>query len=335
MTKAIWIIVLLRFLGLEPSNYAMYDWQQRTIGQDNPEPRITNLVYDNHRNKVLMIGGYGVDPYNDMYHYDNNLDQWVRLPDFPPAIAPVVFPAVVFSQKTNQVIMHGGTPIYPSASIPSPYTWIMEPDAGWVWSTEKSSYDTASVSHAYAYDPFRQRMVIFGGLKGHGVFHSDEVWEFDPWEQEWSAGLTPPPLYGPRRHMSAAFDPVRGGIVLYGGLDSDRKGRGDTWLYTGSQWVVIDLGLSGPPARFGSAMAYDYKRGYMVMFGGSSTKGFTYQDTWFLKDTGWELFDSAVNMPAVFAPSMCPGPGANGVILFGGTRGLLNYSDKTYILRGQ
>src|SRR5438876_349204 len=63
-----------------------------------------------------------------------------------------------------------------------------------------------------------------------------------------------PPSPGPRDKASTAYDGARGRVVLFGGLDGDYLG--DTWMWDGTAWTKATP-KHEPPARGGSAMAYD------------------------------------------------------------------------------
>jgi len=73
-----------------------------------------------------------------------------------------------------------------------------------------------------------------------------------------------------------AYDQARGVTVLFGGYYYDssiwcdwepcntHQYYSDTWEWDGSQWT--ERPVTGPPPRFGHAMAYDSTRQVIVLF---------------------------------------------------------------------
>ena len=70
-----------------------------------------------------------------------------------------------------------------------------------------------------------------------------------------------------------AYDMARARVVLFGGSLVGGGPTGgasmDTWEWTGVSWIHRPVGIA-PPARFGHAMAYDWARGRVVVFGGNT-----------------------------------------------------------------
>jgi hypothetical protein len=95
-----------------------------------------------------------------------------------------------------------------------------------------------------------------------------------------------------RRAISAvAYDSARHRLVLFGGI-SDWIGSSfyyerDTWEWDGNDWIQMKPQTS-PPARAGHMMAYDEKRGVVVMFGGEDKSGsYMFNDTWIWDGKNW------------------------------------------------
>lgn len=120
------------------------------------------------------------------------------------------------------------------------------------------------------------------------------------------------PVHAPSRRSSsgAAFDELRGRVVLFGGYDVVTPGLGDLWEWDGQDWLQRTP-TGGPSARWGQAMVYDSKRRHVVLFGGFQ-QGFGYRaDTWTWNGTSWTLR----------APAAAPSARANHGMVFDRTRG--------------
>jgi hypothetical protein len=82
------------------------------------------------------------------------------------------------------------------------------------------------------------------------------------WIQQ-SPSSTPPTRFG----HSMEWDGQK--VVLFGGLSESPGNLNDTWTWDGSQWTLQSPPIS-PLARHFQAMAYDFGRNQVVMFGGVS-----------------------------------------------------------------
>jgi hypothetical protein len=105
--------------------------------------------------------------------------------------------------------------------------------------------------------------------------------------------------------------------VLFGGAN----GFGDTWTWDGASWLQV--ASTGPPARYGHAMAYDSAHGKTVLFGGNAgTAGNpTYLgDTWTWDGASWTQVAST-GPPARYNAAMAYDSARGKTVLFGGNAG--------------
>jgi hypothetical protein len=81
------------------------------------------------------------------------------------------------------------------------------------------------------------------------------------------SALGPSARYG----HAMAYDSARDQVILFGGAWTDPNGfvnfLNDTWRWDGSSWTKVTPPVSPAPRAF-HAMAYDSKRGRIVLFGG-------------------------------------------------------------------
>ncbi len=123
-------------------------------------------------------------------------------------------------------------------------------------------------------------------------------------------------------HNSMAYDSARSVTVLFGGYDGATVSS-ETWEYNGSAWNNVSPGgtpgVNFPEPRYFHAMAYDSRRGVVVLFGGHNTS-FSYGDTWEWNGTGWtEKAAGAVPKPNPRVNHAMVYDSARGVcVLFGG-----------------
>lgn len=120
---------------------------------------------------------------------------------------------------------------------------------------------------------------------------------FGQWSNLTSSSGAPP---SPRADYGMAYDPLLGGVVLYGGVTSAESPLGDTWEFTAAGWHNLTPSLSpAPPARWGAGMVYDPALHALLLFGGHFATGAlnTLNDTWEFTGAGWTELHPAVSPP--------------------------------------
>ena len=130
-------------------------------------------------------------------------------------------------------------------------------------------------SHAMAYDPVRQQVVIFGGYNGNSL---GDTWVFDGsnWIRRFPA-TSPVDRWAARM----VWDGARNELVLFGGTRSTGR-LNDTWTWNGTTWTQKSPTTS-PAPRENFCMAYDAARQRVVLFGGANGG----QETWLWNGTDW------------------------------------------------
>lgn len=79
-----------------------------------------------------------------------------------------------------------------------------------------------------------------------------------------------------RKQPFFAFDPLLGGVILYGGTSGGIPAREDLWLFSGGSWSQLRLGLNPSWAGYGGC-AYDPQIDALVLFVGEANFGWTSQ----------------------------------------------------------
>lgn len=151
-----------------------------------------------------------------------------------------------------------------------------------------------------------------------GRAHGD-TWEFDG--SAWSKVATSGPAA--RQAHAMVFDSKRNRSVLFGGMGSSAApGQrppllGDTWELDGKSWKRI--AIDGPSARNSPGVAYDSRRGRVILFGGSDSTGFK-GDTWAYDGTAWTKLAETGPEPRVMG-YVAYDKKRDRVVLFGGRKG--------------
>ncbi|MBI4871485.1 MAG: hypothetical protein HY814_07955, partial [Candidatus Riflebacteria bacterium] len=126
-----------------------------------------------------------------------------------------------------------------------------------------------------------------------------------------------------RRSTATAFDRARGATVLYGGQYDccfPVHGLADTWTFDGVRWQQV--AVPSPPGRLRHAMAYDFARRRVVLFGGMADTSSRYlDDTWEWDGTVWDQRAPATSPPTLFDAAMAYDAAQGRTLLFGGSSG--------------
>lgn len=171
-------------------------------------------------------------------------------------------------------------------------------------------------SSALAYDPTRQRIVLFGGRDNNLPKTYADTWEWDG--TNWTL-MSPATAPSAREDHALAFDGSR--VVLFGG-----SGNADTWLWDGSVWTTASP-ATVPSARDKCSMLYDPNRGKAILFGGWDYSIGPLSDTWEWDGTTWTQLSPATQPPARDQAALAYDNTRNAVVLFGGYN---NFSNATF-----
>ncbi|MGE3174590.1 MAG: kelch repeat-containing protein [Planctomycetota bacterium] len=157
-------------------------------------------------------------------------------------------------------------------------SWRGNPGPGIEWRQLPALPLNASTVGNLTYDIARDRVIALLSQPDETV-----TYEFDnvTWTRV-NTATRPPSLRG----AAFAFDLVRGRAVLFGGRNtSTLQELDETWEYDGVDWTLRRPATS-PSPRSGAAMAFDLRRGQMLMFGGRSGVSIL-GDTWSYDGSSW------------------------------------------------
>ena len=99
---------------------------------------------------------------------------------------------------------------------------------------------------------------------------------------------------GGHRELRREHGFAGGTIVLFGGLDSNSNLLSDTWTWKGTAWM--QLGVTGPSARYGAALAAE--RRARAVFGGADYTTGSHSDAWTWNGTTWNQLSVGKGDPA-------------------------------------
>ncbi len=111
---------------------------------------------------------------------------------------------------------------------------------------------------------------------------------------------------------SMSWDETRGRAVAFGGMG----GLNNTIEWDGSGWTVT--ATTGPSPRSDSAMAYDARRGVVVLYGGANQIRSSLSDTWEWNGVAWTNRTPSADPGPRHGHSLAYHAGRQRVMLFGG-----------------
>jgi hypothetical protein len=187
-----------------------------------------------------------------------------------------------------------------------------------------SPLEMPATGGAMVYDPENHGVVLFGGTIG-GV-SSGETWLWDG--KTWTRlAVQGPPA---RSAQMVTYDSARHQLVMFGGSGPAGAGQAllhqDTWTWDGTRWQEQHP-AHRPNPRMRAAIAFDERRGVVVMFGGEGEGTTTYNATWTWDGTDWTLQDPPTSPPGRHFATMAFDAARGDTVLFGGSMAGARFND--------
>jgi hypothetical protein len=289
---------------------------------DDESPGVRNahvLAYDG-RVALLVGGASDREVLGDTWGWDGR--GWQRM--MGPGPSPRTFAAAAGDGVSRVFLFGGSRVLFGDDSVAANRdaaqrlladTWTWD---GARWTEVTGVQPPARAEAAAAWDPKRQRLVLFGGytwVAGKRERLGD-TWEFDG--RAWARFATTGP--SPRSGAGMAFDPELAQVVLFGGSGA----TGDTWIWHGTGWSEVPA-PTPPPGRFNPAMAGP-ATGNVLRFGGWDGQNRT-ADTWRLRGGLWSPVKTAEAPPARNHAAMTHDTKRGCFVLVGGHDGLNVFGD--------
>lgn len=170
-----------------------------------------------------------------------------------------------------------------------------------------------------AWHPAAGGIVMYGGLQSGPSLSLNDTWLWNgaTWNQL-APATTPPARWGHRM----VYDSRRARIVTFGGRSPTiTANANDTWEFDGQNWQQV-FPTTSPSARAFYGMAYDERRGQVVMYGvQSGLVAAGGSQTWLYNGSTWTQATPATVPPGLEQPAMAYDKGRGVVVMFGGFNG--------------
>lgn len=209
---------------------------------------------------------------------------------------------MVYAQNLDVIVLFGGQNcVNSSCMVSNNETWFFDPskpnNLKWQPCGCPGERPIARTSEALGYHFDAEYVLLFGGVAGNQGRQND-TWELvgesvltAAWERQ-----VPPTDPDPRGSAELAFlnttDPLGHQMVMFGGQKETLAPTDETYLWTGTDWDLLENLPTNPGARFGHRVEYNDSIQKIVMFAGTGAGGLK-NDTWFWDGTDWEECDTA------------------------------------------
>lgn len=279
--------VTLLFGGFDPQGGPLGDaWSWNGIewvllSEIGPSPRgMAPLAFDIERRRVLLFGGsYCVGSYcegfGDTWSWDGQA--WTQLTGNGPQ--PRAMHATAYDSSRRNLVCYGG-------ASAAGFNYGMLRDETWGlslngWSKLREQSESRTDAKIVSTSPIG-RPLMYGGAESSGSGSRPSAlleWDGNRWNKIIGGDLPG------RTNHAMSFDPVRGVVVVFGGITAGFV-TNETWEWDGSSWSLRST--KGPDPRPNAALTYDSKRDITVLFGGGAG-AVVYGDTWEWDGTSWTL----------------------------------------------
>lgn len=275
-----------------------------------------SLAYDSASGDLVLFGGKGVNGTvrNDTWTLANQTWTNTTKPSAPPAM---MGGSMVYLPSNDSMLLFGGLTIpYLSSYAPVNGTWQL---SGGVWSRlHPAAIPKGRWAADLAFIPTSGYALLFGGEAGTagsaGTLLNDS-WTYE--NGDWRVLGTNSSL-PPSGQSAMAFDSADNETVLLSaGYIGDSSLVDATWIYNAGVWTHL-LTIGNVSGRSDSAITYDSKDGYVLLYGGESAAGSWLNDTWSFLGGRWTQLAPLHNPGRVFSPSMAYDSKDGYVVLFSG-----------------
>lgn len=247
--------------------------------------------------------------------------QWIN---FPAATSPSARAGGDLVSTQNGALLFGGQTSNSTSSYLDE-TWVFDRNL-LTWNQPTLSVSPPRrASFDMAYDPARDRVVLFGGW--NGGLYLDDTWEWDG--TQWTQ-MTPTTVPEERDWHGMAYDPNTQRVIMFGGHNLNRwpagpNTVGDMWSWDGTDWTQLNP-ANLPFMRFGHEMTLDTNRNRIVMWGGTSRQSSAvgavqHFETWEWDGNDWTQI-TTTNQPSANAfTGMAYDPRRERMVVYGGIVG--------------
>ena len=269
------------------------------------------MVYDASTTHTILFDGGTKLPYELSDTWDWNGQVWTQL--FPQHVPPARYGYVmVYDSARQRIVMFGGRTANNTKDLND--TWVFK-NGDWTQIDTPNS-PGGRVLAGGAYDPLRDRVVVFGGAtisadeKTTTPYH--DTWEFDgtTWTKVLSDG---PTVDKPLMTWDAARH-----VVFLLAVDSKIATHQYTYDPAAPAWNE-KTGIGLPTCVNEGAIVFQERNNTVYFTGGSCSGVTSIEDNLEWDGEKWNVVTVKVNVGRLFGPAMTYDASRQQVVLFGGS----------------
>lgn len=252
-------------------------WVQPAPSGTSPGGRcFHSVVYDYpHRRAIVFGGDNSGSMTNEVYSLDLSGDgngSWTKLsPTGTPPVERAMHTAI-YDVTNQRMIVFGG--LYNGGHLDDVIALDLSDGGDGSWSdlSPTGTPPSGRYSHSAAYDPYRQRMLVFGGTSGtlsNAVYELSLEQGVETWSEVSPSGQGPTARMG----ADAIYDPVDRIFAVFGGLGENTSYFGELWGVNFSdnssgEWMEFTGGYGPVENAAYSSVAYNLGKHQALVFGG-------------------------------------------------------------------
>jgi len=229
-------------------------------------------ILDTKRDRMLSFGGVSSRNFDSAYRNDVAvvdlaepfLVSTLATDGTPPSLRHE--PVGIYDPLRDRAVFFAGW-TYPSNYDGDVWTLSFDGTPAWSEAHPEGDGPPGRRASAAAYDPLRDRMLVFGGIGLDDAL--GDLWALDlAGSMRWEKLVPKNEGPGPRFLMSVTYEPARDALLVLGGrLDS--SSLGDLWRLhlEDLRWERVDIGVYGLPLERQVA-SYDASRDRLIVHGG-------------------------------------------------------------------
>ena len=244
------------------------------------------LAWDAARKRLLLFGGRTADRLlGDTWTWDGS--RWTAAAGGGPS--PRTGAAVAYDLSRQVTVLSGGetNDASPVGFGPAADTWTWD---GRRWTRQEPAHQPVLTGPGATFSPPLGLTVRVGQ---HDLEFQSWTWNGRDWLE------VPAPAALARARPALGFDPVTGGVLLFGGLRDGRR-LDDTWAFDAAGWRQLTP-ATRPPARSEGGLAADPGAQRLALVGGA-TDAAPPCATWTWDGSGWAEIPAAGKPNTVLPP---------------------------------
>ncbi|MGI8553306.1 MAG: kelch repeat-containing protein [Dehalococcoidia bacterium] len=203
------------------------------------------------RQQLVLFGGYDGRSITSSETWEWDGAAWTRKP-VGSGPSPRAYASMAYDAARDRGVLFEGVADCRSgpACLDLSDTWTWD---GSTWTQQHPAVSPPARSGAnMAYHAATRSVILFGGYSVAMNQYLNDTWAWDgrTWTQQ-QPETSPPSRTG----AAMTMDPLRGSVLLFGGLNS-RAILDDTWSWNGQTWSLLPSSTH-PASRVWASMAYN------------------------------------------------------------------------------